>query len=284
MTDNYDPGTSLDWQANGVFFDNFTPKTPSGSMKGNVTTDLTFISNHDGTSKTLLASESLDALDWIALPPPGSSPTPGILNPLPDAPPQLPSSSGPTMPSPTYPLMNPAMYTASPTWWQGMMWDMNLAPLPKFLMNRTGLGGNPKPQPSFDILYALPSSNHPDVFLATMVDGSTHVLSTEMDFRVYALLMRPTTWCEVPGPEHNSRSAVSVLCCLAALVGERSGQLGSLAATSRHVHRSSAHPVGRRTAGHDRGARQGRLRVLEPGRAVKRLVSGVRTGCLFAEA
>ena len=62
----------MDFKNNGVFFDEYSPKVFNMTNPANraiiETIDLAYLSTHDGSSKTLMLSENLDALDWIALP------------------------------------------------------------------------------------------------------------------------------------------------------------------------------------------------------------------------
>ncbi len=70
----------LDFQQNGVFFDMFTPVVypflHAGTNVPATTTDLAYISKHDGTSMTILLSENLDTLDWFTPGPQAAIPVP----------------------------------------------------------------------------------------------------------------------------------------------------------------------------------------------------------------
>ncbi len=183
-------GVPMDNQANGVFFDLFTPTVNPAIPK--TTTDLAFMNRHDGAGKTLMLAESVDALDWIALPTvlvPPVNPAPS-LEPAPDEylPPQLTQLPG----------FGPAQTGNS--WWQGFVWYVNSPAVPSPPANY-GLGPNaptsqvlnknPGLSPTSDYDNGRPSSNHPGGFLATMCDGSTRFISEDMEWRVYCLLMAP---------------------------------------------------------------------------------------------
>jgi prepilin-type N-terminal cleavage/methylation domain-containing protein len=180
-------GVPMDYQANGVFFDTFSPTVFNRGGGGRaviVTTDLSYISGHDGTTKTLMLSENIDALDWIALPLTGvvgaapASPTIIPVRPSPDEslPPQLPGQNG-------------------NSWWQAFTWYVNTA-TPNW-----GMAGVPETgttlnkrigfTPADDPDNGRPSSNHPGGFLVTMCDGHSQFMSEDIEYRVYCLLMAP---------------------------------------------------------------------------------------------
>lgn len=155
----------LDYQANGVFFDLYTPAKNSRILP--VTTDFAYISDHDGTTNTILLSENLDALDWI---------TPG--NPTPYGPLRLPQDGQ--------------------TWWQGIIWFVqpspqviwgfgNSAPTGILLNKNTGTTA----QAATDAVNARPSSGHAGGFIVTMCDGRSRFLNEDIEYRVYCLLMAP---------------------------------------------------------------------------------------------
>jgi prepilin-type N-terminal cleavage/methylation domain-containing protein len=189
-------GLPMDNQANGVFFDLYSPAYYTGFSPRipPTTTDLTFISKHDGNSKTLLLSENVDALDWITLTAPPGNPS-ATLEPSPDEfrPPQLTQLSGYGPPQTGY------------SWWQGIVWYVPPA-LPAPAMQSAaqasyGLGAigptsqvlnkNQGNSPTGDAFNGRPSSNHPGGFLATMCDGSVRFIGEDMEWRVYCLLMAP---------------------------------------------------------------------------------------------
>ncbi len=166
------PGTALDYQANGIFFDHYSTEYPGG-MGPRITTDLTYITDHDGISNTILFSENLDAGDWIGL---------AAINPI--------TSTSPLVVMP------------GQTHTQGIVWKMgqNITGYPDFafFLNRdtatlsAATGYN---YPKSDEISAKPSSSHPGIFLVTMVDGHTVQVSEDIEYRVYALLMAP--WSSV---------------------------------------------------------------------------------------
>jgi prepilin-type N-terminal cleavage/methylation domain-containing protein len=193
-------GTSTDFKTNGVFFDEYTPKVfnmTSPSKAIIETIDLAYLSSHDGSSKTLMLSENLDALDWIALPPVGAGPTtppqqqPASPLPSPTAflPPQLGATGIST-------LNNPNEYGMS--WWQGFIWMIDtVLPTPSNFgmagVYPTGqrLNKNIELAPTSDRDNGRPSSAHSGGFLVTMCDGHSQFMSDDIDYRVYCLLMAP---------------------------------------------------------------------------------------------
>lgn len=168
------PGQALDFKENGVFFDAFTPKVLITNPRIPETTiDLAYFSKHDGTGKTLMLSENIDALDWINLP--GVAPPTLAPSPTGDRPPLFPVNSS--------------------TWWQGMIWFIQNPPPANFgtsgafpsgmLLNKQ-TGG-----PIDDFNNARPSSTHPGGFIVTMCGGNSQFLSDDIEYRVYCLLMAP---------------------------------------------------------------------------------------------
>jgi prepilin-type N-terminal cleavage/methylation domain-containing protein len=177
---------TMDFQENGVFFEAFAAKAnmPAWSGVQTTITDLTFISRHDGTSTTLMFTENLDAMDWIALPASASPPFSDY------APPQFISPQ----------------FSAGDTWWQGVLWDIpkNVAFRPSTLLT---VIHPPAPHPDagtftvstpsiseyvqFKTFPSRPSSNHPGGFLITMCDGHTQFMRDDVDYRVYCMIMAP---------------------------------------------------------------------------------------------
>jgi hypothetical protein len=206
-------GISTDAQENGIFFDWFTPKwaqlTGQAKKPPVVTTDLAWISKHDGNPMTLMLSENIDALDWIRLP---NGVNNDIANP-----------------------MNNMNKIDGQSWWQGMTWDIPVGSSPPtapfkssnsppstmnlstganvtLILNRnSGLQptyqnanitaqGLPTPLPTGEFAFARPSSNHPGGFLVTMCDAHTQFVSQDIDYRVYYLLMTPDSQAtKIPG-------------------------------------------------------------------------------------
>jgi hypothetical protein len=181
MARTHVPVLPLDYQENGVFFDAFSPKAMSTNVPA-TTTDLTFISRHDGTSTTLLFTENLEAMDWM----------------------ELPTSHNPPMSD--YLPPQPVSTHLGQTWWQGVLWDIpnTAAQVPNSLLP---LIHQPTGQPDAGTFTASmtvyepigslpyppsrPSSKHPGGFLVTMCDGHTQFMRDDVDFRVYCMLMAP---------------------------------------------------------------------------------------------
>ena len=161
----------MDYQENGIFFDNYAPiRFPS--LPKPPRTDLSYVNMHDGTSMTLMVSENVDALDWIGVGPMSVN-----------APPQ-----------PNY--NSPPQYV--PSWWQSMIWTV--VPSPAATWGLTGvpptgtlLNKNTGSTPQTDDVNARPSSNHPGGFIVTMCDAHSQFMSEDVEYRVYCLLMAPNS-------------------------------------------------------------------------------------------
>ncbi len=63
----------MDYVDNGIFFDNYAPRVTmliSASLdyiRAAPVSDIPYITSHDGNRSTLMMSENLDAMDWIAI-------------------------------------------------------------------------------------------------------------------------------------------------------------------------------------------------------------------------
>lgn len=161
-TDNNMPAAStpMDWQENGVFFDLFT----NVGTPAKVTTDLGYISKHDGTSTTLMLSENIDARDWITLT-------------------TTPTASLPYQTTQTISNLNL-------TWWQGIVWSVP-SPAPPTYPNTNVLNKGAGIISTIDDSNARPSSYHPGGFIVTMCDAHSQFISEDIEYRVYCLLMAP---------------------------------------------------------------------------------------------
>lgn len=194
MPDNRAPatGTPTDWQQNGVFFDEFTPVVLNTAIP-RVQTDLAYISKRDGTQFTVLLSENIDALDWIAIGAPGPR-TPRQLNPA-LTPPPIPGAT---------------------CWWQGIVWSVQQPPPTadwgmtgrapsNVLLNKNAETVNLTSAVDFDpgslpTSFGRPSSLHPGGFWMTMCGGNTNWVSEDIEYRVYCLLMAPdNSTAKLPG-------------------------------------------------------------------------------------
>ena len=145
--------TPTDWQENGVFFDQFTPViTPSIPR---VTTDLSYISKHDGTPQTIMFSENLDALDWTSTLVPSNPPAAPFL------------------------VLAPNFQA----WWQGLIWFPTLTPNVRLnkiaTTGRAAIVASATPDE-----FARPSSNHPGGFLVTYCDGHSSFMGEDTEYRV----------------------------------------------------------------------------------------------------
>jgi hypothetical protein len=173
----------LDFQANGVFFDMYTPVVYPAIHPGTnvpaTTTDLAYISKHDGTSMTVLLSENLDTLDWFT-----TFPNRTMVPVAPMS--QNPLGHGPQM----IDIWAGGMYayTAS-SWWNGLSWTCSVNFPVNFGANT--LNKNVGATPATDAQNGRPSSSHPGGFLISMCDASTRFMSQDVDYRVYCLIMAP---------------------------------------------------------------------------------------------
>ncbi|MEX2113452.1 MAG: DUF1559 domain-containing protein [Pirellulales bacterium] len=171
MSDDYAGASGsnpLDYQANGIFFDHYSTTYP-GNKGPRITTDLSYISGHDGTSSTILFSENVDAADWIG---------------------------------PAARIPSDAMPITGQTWGQGIVWRLNQSdtnvplvwPDYPFLLNRDLATLRQASDPTIqlsDPFTAKPASAHPGGFIVTMVGGNSHFISEDVDYRVYAMVMTP---------------------------------------------------------------------------------------------
>lgn len=157
----------MDFQENGVFFDEFSPKySPAIKPKPTPPIDLSYISTHDGTKNTIMLSENLDALDWI----------------------KVATASS---------LTPPPLDTQGHSWWNTITWQQPPDPPPAGwgmeLPPPTGAPLNKQlPSPgNTDADKGRPSSNHSGGFMVTFCDGSARFISEDIQYRVYCLLMSP---------------------------------------------------------------------------------------------
>jgi hypothetical protein len=184
----------LDYRENGLFFDDFGWRLPPAfmSIPKPPTSDLAYVSKHDGVSMTLLLSENLDAVDWIKL----------YLTPA-------EANSG-LLIHRRYQVNN--TNTPLPSWWQSMIWTIPYMPrwsgadVPATA--NWGMTGSIKPGPilnkeppiavgpttppeKMDFYLGRPSSSHPGGFIVTMCDASARFMSEDIEYRVYCLLLSP---------------------------------------------------------------------------------------------
>lgn len=172
-------GLAMDFRENGVFFDNYNPRLTNFNPRIPETTiDLAYFSKHDGTARTLMLSENVDALDWINL----TNTSPGALVPAPNSDTPFPDRP---------PLTPPNGYC----WWQAFIWYIQPSPPATW-----GTSGIPPSgtllnkqvgTPYNDIDNGRPSSAHPGGFIVTMCGGNSQFMSEDIEYRVYCLLMAP---------------------------------------------------------------------------------------------
>ncbi len=170
---NANPKNQMDFVENGVFLDEYTPKA-FGIMKNTAPIDLSYLSSHDGTSTTILLAENMDALDWY----------PPLLNP-----------SDPQPRQPGTPAAGQSSWNAI-TWMQpegaGPNWGTKQdSALPT---GTAGLLGRPAPLGSAknDKINGRPLSDHSGGgFHVAYADGGAQFMSSDVEYRVYCLLMSP---------------------------------------------------------------------------------------------
>ncbi len=179
------PTTSyaLDYQQNGVFFDDFyAHNTPSSNIPTykypSVSTSMGYIAKHDGTSTTILLGENMDSRVWLTSATVGTGPTY-------DAGFQFTSIVWWNVVSPTGP---PIGLNASSS---GVL-PGSITP---------GATQNPSTLAAGTIGdIARPSSPHPGGYHLAMCDGSVKFLSSDVQYSVYAALMTPAgTGAQDPG-------------------------------------------------------------------------------------
>jgi prepilin-type N-terminal cleavage/methylation domain-containing protein len=178
-------GEPMDFQENGVFFDEFTPKFATVGMRPKATSpiDLSYLATHDGTKSTIMLAESTDALDWYQFKMPGTAP--GVL------------------PTDTEPLQ-PGAGQQGKSWWNAITWVQPLQSESTMYPN-WGMEGAASPGPLLNVpappaathnmrsdrSSGRPASNHSGGFFVTFCDGHTQFMSESIEYRVYCLLMSP---------------------------------------------------------------------------------------------
>ncbi len=175
---------AIDYQENGLFFDEYAPHVNANIMKP-PTMDLTYISSHDGTKNTLLLSENLDAtVDWIQTGQtmPGWPMSPTVTTPIPAT---TPAYVPPQPRGDSRTTYNAQQYKYTPgyksySWWQGIVWYVQQSPTPAptwgTIPNPSQFSQDVTSTPTdLDIGYAHPSSNHSGGFNAAFCDGSVRL-------------------------------------------------------------------------------------------------------------
>jgi len=157
------PNAAVDWQENGIFFTDFAPAGQT------IVTPIRagYVAKHDGLSMTLLMAENLQTQQTWNEPQP------------------LNSSSG--IAAPLEGLTGLLWFPTQPTdrHNQPIGFERSWSDFPK-----TATGDYDFPAPTAPH-YALPSSEHPEIFNAAFCDGSVRCISKAIDYRVYALTMTP---------------------------------------------------------------------------------------------
>jgi hypothetical protein len=185
---NNAPGVILDYQANGIFFDWFTPVAYPLSPGNSIIkqqTELSYLSKHDGASNTLMLSENVDALDWYST------------NNLKQSVPPLPAPQQQCLPPQVTDVWSGGA-VAGDSWWNGFTWTVPSNPLPTVTIGGATvtfgtslLNKNAGYTPATDMVNGRPASMHPGGFVVTMCDASTRFMGEDIEYRVYCLLMAP---------------------------------------------------------------------------------------------
>jgi prepilin-type N-terminal cleavage/methylation domain-containing protein len=183
--DDVSPGRQMDFQQNGVFFDEFTPRNPlvPAAMRPRPTPpiDTAYLSDHDGNARTIMLAESNDARDWYDL---GSPTTPT------DAKPGTPGNGADPY----------GMASDGQSWWNAIIWVQPPVSAPanwgtpgdsntSSILRNTGVVSS---APKSDAANGHPSSNHSGGFHLTFCDGRSQFVSDDIEYRVYCLLMAPS--------------------------------------------------------------------------------------------
>ncbi|QEG39967.1 DUF1559 family PulG-like putative transporter [Roseimaritima ulvae] len=147
----------------------------------------------DGLTNTMLISENVQAKPWHWV---GFGSGLAVLDP----------DSDPNTPAP---------YPAASRYLQGMVWHYfdkqgaggaSAVPAPDYTINGGDILFTPMGSGNAAML-ARPSSEHADVVVVGMADGSTRVLSETVDYRVYQSMLTPKhKSANVPFPEYVLRS------------------------------------------------------------------------------
>ena len=189
----------MDYQENGVFFDEFSPKYGLGTPpRATPPIDLAYLSSHDGTKATIMLSENMDARDWAIV---STSPPPATGNKT--------------------PWFDPGVTQGGESYWNAILWEQPEPGLPgNSLWATTDAPTNTrlnKPStaalPS-DLSNARPYSNHSGGFFVTYCDGHTEFMSEEVQYRIYCLLMSPDSgaakYSFIPTGSRNTASGIAV--------------------------------------------------------------------------
>jgi|GEM_PF-1223295 len=173
VSDGMINNNQMDFVENGVFMDEYTPKQVAG-LRSTAPIDLSYLSSHDGTSKTILLAENMDALDWY----------PPVIAP-----------SGPQPKQPGSATNPPA---TGQSWWNAITWMQpeNAPPAwgTKTDTTTSGLLGRPAAIGSTprDSTHGRPLSDHSGGgFHVAYADGGAQFMSSDVEYRVYCLLMSP---------------------------------------------------------------------------------------------
>jgi prepilin-type processing-associated H-X9-DG protein len=128
-----------------------------------------YLDGGDGSSMTLLATENMQAQDWVLGLGPQSA------NSLPSNPPAQPTNA-------TAALVNQwARYNC------GFVWTNTNAPTSSD-PRQINIERNAQPQPT-TYIYSRPSSNHPGGVVAVFCDGHTRFIGEDVNYKVFKQLM-----------------------------------------------------------------------------------------------
>jgi prepilin-type N-terminal cleavage/methylation domain-containing protein len=152
----------MDYQENGVFFDEFAPTIPGATLPKAPSVDLSYLSKRRGAQYTVLCSESLKSQDWIRL-----TGTPLLVPNEYNMAMQRIDCSGSAI-----------------TWFVAQPPPMATWGMVETVANLTS--AIPAVLPPY---VGLPSSNHSGGFIMTFCDGRSQFINQEILYRVYCEIM-----------------------------------------------------------------------------------------------
>jgi prepilin-type N-terminal cleavage/methylation domain-containing protein/prepilin-type processing-associated H-X9-DG protein len=211
---------SFDFKENGLFFNRWVETIPgkaSGLFPAAPTTNLTYISQNDGTSTTLLFGENMDARFWAYYG--GPSPSGQLAsfcyhetyaNGVDSEDPQgllwmdAAPLSATTVTLPIPPLGLNQGYNGLPPGDPGLPAALQAVIKP----GSSDLGSPTAYQPGGGYL-GRPSSPHPGGFHITFADGHTQFMSQDVTYQIYAELMTPCGAKARPAGSGNYTQGVS---------------------------------------------------------------------------
>lgn len=183
--------TSRDLAANGVFHDRYPDAyTAAAAMAGNATvpeviTTLSYITSNDGASTTLLLTENLDSGNWNQV---ASATGTNTFEEAIGCVWWPPVSGSPTS---TPPAIDQTVFNRpDPTGFKITYFNQSGGTVDQLKPVLIAAPNSVKVNIA-SIMFARPSSNHPQVVVGTFCDGHQRTLSDGIDYGVYTLIMTP---------------------------------------------------------------------------------------------